>query len=387
MASAIGLDGFQKWFKTDKVTIDNWLFRLHHQFSFAILFVGLIFIFVENHMNGKAITCKNDDDYSNKFCWIHGTGHVAQQLQGKVTTCIPDQTVYTGCKNGKLQDGNICSETEPTITYYLWLPFLLVCLMGLAKLSRTLWKSLEGGLLESIVKSQDKEKVGREFLKKSKERNQIKYRAFHIKFFFCELLNVAAVLVSMSICDNLFNGRFWSYGTEVFDYMKMDPETIDTHKIPDPKCNIFPTEVSCQVATGSLTGNTDEKNLLCILSNNIFNQHYFFLVWIWWVVLLAISGIALVFRVARIAIPGFSTRVFRFRHGNLNVVNTIRGLSGADFFILDRIAENLDLVDLEELLKYIADQLDRDSGNHMGLVSLEEKGKDKDTENLFVDNA
>lgn len=375
MAAAVGLDGFQKWFKTDKVTIDNWLFRLHHQFSFAILFVGLIFIFVENHMNGKAITCKNDDDYSNKFCWIHGTGHVAKQLEGVVTKCITDQTEYTGAKN------------EPTITYYLWLPFLLVCLMGLAKLSRTLWKSLEGGLLESIIKSQDKEKVGREFLKKSRERNQVKYRAFHIKFFFCELLNVAAVLVSMSICDHLFNGKFWSYGTDVFEYMKKDPDTISTYSLPDPKCNIFPTEVSCDVKSGAITGTADSKNLLCILSNNIFNQHYFFFVWIWWVVLLAISGIALVFRVARIAIPGFSTRVFRFRHGNLSVVNTMRGLTGADFFILDRIAENLDLVNLDELLKYIADQLDRDSGNHMGLVSLEEKGKDKDTENLFVDNA
>jgi len=370
MAGAIGLDGFQKWFKTDQVTIDNKLFRLHHQVSFAILFVGLIFIFVENHLNGSAITCKDDDVYANKFCWIHGTGHVAENLRNKVTQCIPNQKINTGSKD------------DPTITYYLWLPFLLVCLMGLAKLSRTVWKSVEGGLIESIIKSQDKEKIGREFINKSREKNQVKFRSFHIKFFFCEILNIAAVLISMWICDQLFNGKFWSYGNNVFEYMKLSPDLQDTYEIPDPKCDLFPTEVSCTVKVGAIVGGTDVKNFICILANNIFNQHYFFLVWIWWVALLIISGICLVFRVARIVLPAFSMKIFRFRYGNLGVVSSIRGLSGADFFVLDRMAENLDMVNLEELLKYIVDQMNRDkdisgydeeSSNHMGLVSLGEK--------------
>lgn len=376
MAAAIGLDGFQKWFKTDKVTIDNWLFRLHHQVSFAILMVGLIFIFIENHLNGKSITCRGDDDYSNKFCWIHGTGHVAKSLQMKgVTNCMTNQ------------EGTDDNEHKTTITYYLWLPFLLVGLLGLSKLSRTVWKSLEGGLIATLIRSNDGEKIGKEFLEKCNKRNKIKYRVYHIKYFLCEVLNVVAVLVSFWISDMLFNGKFWAYGGDVIDFMQMDPVTVEEQQIPDPKCTLFPTEVSCQVKTGSIVGAADEKNLLCILSNNIFNQHYFFAIYLWWSFLLNISGICLVFRVARIVIPDFSKRVFQFKHGNLSVVNNITGFSGADFFVLDRIAENLELEELEGVLDYI--QESRGRSNQMGLVSLAgiEIGKDnRDMENLVTDN-
>jgi len=367
MAAAIGMDGFQKWFKTDKVTIDNWLFRLHHQVSFAILMVGLIFIFIENHLNGNSITCLKGDDYSNKFCWIHGTGHVAKNLQvAGVTKCMTNQ------------EGS--DEHKTTITYYLWLPFLLVALIGLSKMSRTVWKSLEGNLIATLIRSNDGEKIGKEFMEKCNKRNKIKYRVYHIKFFLCEILNVVAVIASFTICDELFDGKFWNYGSDTFNYMQEPQETIDDHKLIDPKCNLFPTEVSCQVKFGALTGGTDKDNLLCILSNNIFNQYYFLVIHMWWVFLLSVSVIFLVFRVARIVIPDFSKRVFQFKHGNCqivtDIVNNINGFSGADFFVLDRIAENLELEELEGVLVSIQESRSRDK-NVIEMV----KGGD-DTENL-----
>ena len=84
--------------------------------------------------------------------------------------------------------------------------------------------------------------------------------------------------------------------------------------------------------------------------------------------------------------PDFSKRVFQLKHGNLNIVNSISGFSGADFFVLDRIAENLELEELEGVLEYIQETSGR--SNQMGLVSLAgiEIGKDRDTENLVTNN-
>ena len=62
-----GLD-LKKLFKKDEVYHDNFLFKLHHQVNFFVILVGVLFIFGENYLNGKAIVCRGGDDYSNQYC-------------------------------------------------------------------------------------------------------------------------------------------------------------------------------------------------------------------------------------------------------------------------------------------------------------------------------
>ena len=75
-----------KWFKGDELAIDNPLFKLHHQVkekrflsqslrsiltilptlqatTFIVMF-GLLFIFLENHLDGRAIICQGGDQYA-----------------------------------------------------------------------------------------------------------------------------------------------------------------------------------------------------------------------------------------------------------------------------------------------------------------------------------
>jgi len=199
-------DNLKKWVrKKDDVIIDNLLFRVHHQLNFAIVMIGLIFIVVENYFDSRAIVCKGNDvsDYSLKYCWIHGTGYVHPDLQGEdgVTACVASSAT---------------EEDKREINYYLWLPLLLVALLGLAKLSRTVWKGLEGGLISSLVGHGDGEKVGRAFL----EQSRFKCAYFQLSFFFCEMLNVVCVFISMYLCDELLINKFWSYGVKVGEFMK-----------------------------------------------------------------------------------------------------------------------------------------------------------------------
>ena len=71
-----------KWFKGDELSIDNPLFKLHHQVkrkkisvsfltilstfqgtTFVVMF-GLLFIFLENHLDGRAIICQGGEQYA-----------------------------------------------------------------------------------------------------------------------------------------------------------------------------------------------------------------------------------------------------------------------------------------------------------------------------------
>ena len=60
-----------KWFRGDQTEIDGPLFKLHYQVSTFIIMVGFIFVFVENHLDVKAILCQTGQQftpYANQYC-------------------------------------------------------------------------------------------------------------------------------------------------------------------------------------------------------------------------------------------------------------------------------------------------------------------------------
>ena len=65
-------------------------------------------------------------------------------------------------------------------------------------------------------------------------------------------------------------------------------------------------QVACYIRIGATTGAIDRSNYLCILSNNLFNQKYFLVLWLWWFFLIAVSIVGLIYRFARIMIPDLS---------------------------------------------------------------------------------
>jgi len=315
-----------KWFKGDDVVVDNVLFKLHHQASTFVLTFGLLFIFLENHLDGRAIVCQGGDQYARSYCWIHGTAYIREHLQGKATGCFVDQN--------KIEK----EEDAPITAYYLWLPFLLTFCFGFAKLPRSLWRNyLENGLVRNLLGTQaDAKTISQNFLD-----FRPRYSKYHFYFGFCELLNMIMVIISFHVTDALLLGKFWGYGQEVFHYMfsvkHVGPEgKWLTH---DPMCELFPTEVACYIRIGATTGAIDRNNYLCILNNNIFNQKYFFVLWLWWSALLGVSVLGLIYRFARIMIPGLSRSILMKKVRARRMKNL--ELSGADCFVLDMLADNM----------------------------------------------
>jgi len=104
-------------------------------------------------------------------------------------------------------------------------------------------------------------------------------------------------------------------------------------------CELFPTEVACTFRVGASTGGIDRSNFLCILGNNLFNQKYFFILWLWWAFLLVMSILGVIYRVAGMSIPSFAkSRMSRKVHvGHLRDIH----MTSAECFVLGMVLDNM----------------------------------------------
>ena len=338
-------------FQWDAVLHDNFLFKLHHQANFTVILFGVAFIFGMNYLDGTAIKCTISKespnlDFNEKYCWLHGSGHVPPSLR-------PDSYAKGGlpciANPAEVTD----TEDERHTHYYLWVPFVLVLCLAVIKAPRVLWKEVcERGMIAGAVRggdlttTQPPEKIAEKY-------NKLRRKAgiFHLGFFICELLNIGSVLLCFVILDALFGQKYFKYGADFIAPSKVDPV--------DPLCNLFPTVVSCTVKTGGVGGNPDTSNHLCLLSNNLFNQYYFLIVWFWWVALLAVSALGLVYRLAQIFLPAVSQWVFLRKLEPHGVQLTdwrpgkLEKFSSADYFLLGRICQNLKGSEIADVLQEI----------------------------------
>jgi len=327
----------RKVFKRDPVLHDNLLFKLHHQANFTLVLFGVAFVFGMNYLNGNAIVCtgKEVQDYHKQFCWLHGSGHIPPSLAGQMNIkCQADQNDNS-------------DPNERHTHYYLWIPFVLGLLLIIIKAPRFIWKVVfERGHLKGVVGDGKEiaEKMSYRFTK-LKKRNRARF--YYVGYFICEMLNLLCLVACFFILDSLFDGKFRDYGTNVLNYDKTDSHAVD------PKCNLFPTEVSCNVQTGGIDGNADENNFLCLLSNNLFNQYYFLILWWWWVTLLALSVGGFVYRLAQIISTDISRNVFIYKispFGQAGRVKYLKDYGQAEFFLLGRICQNLKGSQIEDLM-------------------------------------
>ena len=369
-------------FKKDKVIHDNVLFRLHHQVNFFVILVGVIFIFGENYLNGKAIICKGGDPYTNQFCWLHGTGHLHPDMADGITgMCTMDQEEVT-------------EERDRQTHYYIWLPFLLLICMGVVKIPRVIWKNVcERGIMKSLSGEEGTvpEKIAQRFRKLCKHSF-----IYFLCFAACELLNIAAVVICFHILDSPLNGKFLSYGINVQNFYntKLTDEELRSNpdlETPNPMCNLFPTEVACNICTGSIGGGCNDKSsILCILSNNLFNQYFFLILWFWWGFLLIISILGVIYRATQISIPAASKLILHFHflpHGLESKVSQL-SLRPSDFFLLGRLASNVKGSVMEEVIKELISSGNKKKDFEMGNIDGGETLKNKKSriQNIEIEN-
>jgi len=339
-------DEIRKIFHGDGLLLDNYLFKIHHQLNFFVVLFGALFVTGMNYLKDDAIICigAKDKDFAQQSCWLHGAGHVPDTLAKELE--MGDCYMHEEAKDDKTSDA-----TDENLThYYLWIPFILGICLIVIKAPRVLWNEVfERGLVKGFVQIANEEKG--EPGKKMKERfRKLKARArdYGASYLLCEVLNIVSVMTCFCIIDSLLGGKFWSYGNRYLQYERSKTQIAQDNgemkKNVNPLCNVFPTEVSCFVRTGASTGGTDKDNILCILSNNLFNQYYFLILWWWWVILIIVSCLGFVYRLAQVIIPGVSKQILIAKVlplGQADKARQLRKFNQWDFFLLGRICQNL----------------------------------------------
>ena len=187
-----------------------------------------------------------------------------------------------------------------------------------------------------------------------------KYNGYQLSFAFWETFNLVTVIASIQATHWLLNNKFWYYGLEVIMYLNnYQSFQQQGRKLHDPMCEVFPTEVrnwiclfdfvllkcfsqrqvGCAYNYGGEAGQASRTEILCILGNNLFNQKYFFVLWIWWMFLLVVSIFGLFFRLLRICFRAFSkSMLMRKSHGRY--FSGIR-ISSSEAFVLELVLDNL----------------------------------------------
>jgi len=333
--------------KTDenKATIDNDVSKLHHRVSYFLLFFGVVASLASSFLFCSQIVCLDAPEYKQNFCLVHG----AQQVELENITAGG-----TPCWDKKTDTGSTQSYTDfkekayngrrPT-DYYIWLPYALVVCMGLSKLSRMLWKMMEGGVMSEFKK--ENASTAETFIK-MKEKKTLGIDSISIYFFkhfLMEVLNIIFLVVSIAVVNSLLHRQFLNYWPDIssFPYGESSDDLRRANGKGEPKCRLFPTEVNCQVNTGGVGGGKDTDSFICSLPANLFNQYFFIILWFWWTILLTVSLINIVYRMLTYIIPSFGRTVLTARLGLRGIFydKGISGLCASDYFFLGRVADNM----------------------------------------------
>ncbi|KAH9524005.1 Innexin unc-7 [Bulinus truncatus] len=292
------LTGWTSYSKLTSNNDDDWVDQLSHLYTVILLAIFTIFIST-SQFAGNPIECYGPElttgpfvAYAKSYCWIENTYYIP--FESSIPVSIDE-------RNSK------------QITYYQWVPIILLFMAFLFKFPALLWKMLNGGSginIDKIVSMTGVTQLGAPekrdetvshiamYLDRWLEAHRhyrynilVRMRQRFSKFFcffcakrdgtyltglyiFIKLLYVANVITQFFLLNAFMGGWYNMYGFEVLSGLMFD------HSLPDsPR---FPKTTLCDFKLRQLQ-NTQRFTVQCVLPINMFNDKIFIFLWFWFV--------------------------------------------------------------------------------------------------------
>ena len=260
--------------KTGKEVIDNQIFRLHYQLTFAILLTGSAAITL-THFVVDPIQCNFEGvpaKFADTFCWTHST------------FTNPGNFSLVGVEPMPTDDIVVVHHN-----YYQWVSFALFAQAVAFYIPRYIWKLLAGGKVRMLL--QDLPSMA--FIKDPKKQTQIwnavKYLRTHRKTFLslqmkyigCQVLNLANTVGQIFFINTFLGGQFLTYGVDIFRVSE------------DPMSVVFPKMAKCTFNNFAHSGTIEIKDGLCVLPLNSLNEKIYIFLWFWLIALAAVTAVGL----------------------------------------------------------------------------------------------
>lgn len=282
--------GIIQLLKKNSANTDNFVFKLHYKVT-ATLLISFSIILTAKQLVGDPISCmgaKNSDvpeKVLNDFCWI--------------------QTTFTEFKN-KAAKRNEISYGVGTFSegsevryhsYYQWVCLVLFIQSLAFYLPKYIWTIREGHLIKSLTTDINLPIVEKNFLEKRVTQLRKcfcrqRHAGYVRVFIFCEFLNLVNIFWQIVFLDYFLYGEFTKYGWNVLKFTETDSRQRD-----DPMNIVFPKVTKCTFNYFGSSGTKQNIEALCVMPLNIVNEKIFIFLWMWFFVLLSITGLQIMFRV------------------------------------------------------------------------------------------
>lgn len=299
---------------------DNYIDRLSHYYTVIFLLFMQITV-VTNEYVGDPIHCfcpteftYNEVDYTNYLCWVANT------YQIPFSKPIP---------------ANYEVRRTDEITYYQWVPLILLLMAFLFKLPRNIWKYFaytHSGIglkkmLDLVKMTQGDTTVDRKKKLKTvamfldqwmtnisphrggcfpNQRSKVigyfgigigrhygNYLVFLCLFTKCLfLLNAVGQLFFLN--EFLGSDKFYIYGYEVIQSILTENDWSRTHR--------FPRVTLCDFDLRQMT-NVQRWTLQCVLPVNLYNEKFFIFLWFWITMVAVLTLFNVLYTVLLIAVP------------------------------------------------------------------------------------
>ncbi|XP_021947728.1 innexin inx2 isoform X1 [Folsomia candida] len=337
------------------VIIDNFIFFLHYRVSVA-LFFGASLLVTTGLYVVDPIECISDASWIlhvlDTYCWVHSTFTIPQHWN----TSYSQEKELSAHPGVKPQNGN------PAVlqSYYQWVCYVLAFQALLFYIPRCLWKNLEGGkvntLLKLVAKFDDKSEsdlikyfcTGR----RQDNNNSSFYNSYFLKLFSCEVLNLMVDL------GQLYLATFANFTfLDAIQYITMN----DPLEREDYIAQIFPKVTKCTFHAIGPSGNDVAYDAICILAFNAVNEKIYLGMQLWLVILLSISSILVIYRFL-LLIPAFRIMILKHstKYTEIESFYVFRHkLSIGNYCILMNLGRNLDLLQFTDVVNLLQIQLSK----------------------------
>jgi len=345
-----------------KIRIDNVVFNLHKATAGLLLFIS---IFISTTFLLKdPIECIHDktvEHVINGYCWITATYTLPDRLNGNMSdiASVPHPGVAT-----------LTEEDDPESVrvhkYYQWVAFVLFFQAFTFYFPRAVWKHNEGGKLKSMCSSLEEDLTTKDDAEMEKTQNTIQAYfcktmghndLYALNFALCEVLNFINVIIQIDLTDRFLNRALSSYGLGLLQFQRQDPMYRT-----DALSVVFPMVAKCTFHMVGPSGNIIPYDSLCVLPFNMYTEKFYPILWIWFITLAVISGLALVYRVATFLFPElrYQLLVRKFTIGDDELDETWelnKKFDYGDWYILYQIGKNIGPLNFLTFLKGVASRV------------------------------
>lgn len=376
-------DAVKNLLQYSKVQTDHGVFRMHYKIT-ATLLLACSALVTATQFFGDPIRCVTYDvikaETMNSYCWVEGTITLPRSLNGTLGADVAAPGVDQRRIN---KDDKVLEHS-----YYQWVALFLFFQAGAFYLPRWLWRIWEHGRMKALVNelskpalTKKKQEENLEVIAKYFIEHRFENQKYAYRFFLCELLTLANVLLQIYLVDRFLGYQFWTYGIESISYLAQDPGVR-----VDPMSKVFPKMSKCRFRRFGTSGEVQIHDAICLLSLNIINEKIFVFLWFWFNILAVATLSSIVYRT-------FVIRTNKYRYQILGTVSTMvvktdlkrvaeEGKYG-DWFLLSLLKDNIKPHHFREVVTNLSMHLNNGDGNpELGYRPLccEKKTEKKETE-------